>query len=60
MKIALVDLCRSDDFALHRSYVDSIDFLKKENIDYLDFATGVNTLDSKIKNFMTLSKATLI
>lgn len=51
MKIALVDLCKEEDFVKHRSYTDSINFLKEESIDFLDFATGTDNLDSKIELF---------
>lgn len=51
MRIALVDLCRADDFAKHPSYVDSISFLREEGIDFLDFATGTDSLDAKVQRF---------
>ncbi len=51
MKIALVNLCKIEDFALHKSYVDSISFLEENNIDYLDFASGTSTLQEMIEKF---------
>lgn len=51
MKIALVDLCKAEDFAQSRSYQDSMSFLADEKIEYLDFASGANDLSSKVDLF---------
>lgn len=51
IKIALVDLCKTTNYADHRSYSDSLSFLNEENINYVDFATGADDLDSKVKLF---------
>jgi muramoyltetrapeptide carboxypeptidase LdcA involved in peptidoglycan recycling len=51
MKIALVNLCKIEDFAVHKSYTDSISFLKENNINYLDFASGAPTLQGMVEKF---------
>ena len=51
MKIALVNLCAADDFAQQFDYQDSMDFLREEQIEYLDFASGVTTLDQRVGKF---------
>jgi muramoyltetrapeptide carboxypeptidase LdcA involved in peptidoglycan recycling len=51
MKIALVNLCKTEDFAEHKYYQDSMDYLKEEGIDYVDFASGAKNLDEMIAGF---------
>jgi muramoyltetrapeptide carboxypeptidase LdcA involved in peptidoglycan recycling len=51
MKIALTNLCDTEDFAKHKNYQDSIDFLEEENIEYLDFCTGEGTIEGMVTKF---------
>ena len=62
MKIALVNLCKTEDFTKFKYYQESIDFLNEENIDYLDFVSGADTIDLMVKKFndALTSKADLL
>lgn len=51
MKVALVNLCKTEDFTKHKSYQDSIDFLNENNIEFLDFASGFETVDEMVESF---------
>lgn len=51
MKIALTNLCNPEDFAKHKNYQDSIDFLHEENIDYLDFCSGEDEINGMVEKF---------
>ncbi len=51
MKIALVNLCKEEDFSKHKTYQDCISFLEEEGIDYLDFCSGHDDLDILVKKF---------
>lgn len=51
MRIALVNLCKTEDFKDHKSYQDSIDFLHENNIDFIDFASGIRSVDEMIESF---------
>lgn len=51
MKIALVNLCKTEDFAKHERYEESLNYLKEENIDYLDFASGADTIEKMVESF---------
>ncbi len=51
MKIALVNLCNPEDFKKHLYYQDVLDYLHEEKIDYLDLASGKDTLESLIDTF---------
>lgn len=51
MKVALVNLCKTEDFTKHKSYSDSISFLNENNIEFLDFASGLETIDEMVESF---------
>lgn len=51
MKVALVNLCKTEDFTKHKSYNDSISFLNENNIEFLDFASGIETVDEMVESF---------
>ena len=51
MKVALVNLCKTEDFTKHKSYNDSISFLNENNIEFLDFASGVETINEMVDGF---------
>ncbi len=51
MKVALVNLCKIEDFAIHKSYNSSISFLKENGIDYADFATGASRMERMVECF---------
>ena len=51
MKVALVNLCKTEDFAKHKSHNDSISFLNENDIAFLNFASGVETIDEMIEAF---------
>ncbi len=51
MKIALTNLCKSEDFAKHKSYQDAVDFLNEENIDYLDFCSSISDINVLTEKF---------
>lgn len=51
MKVALVNLCKTEDFIKHGSYEDSISFLRENNIDFIDFASGIETIDKMVDGF---------
>lgn len=51
MKVALVNLCKTEDFTKHKSYEGSISFLRENKIDFIDFASGVETLDEMVDGF---------
>lgn len=51
MKIALTNLCETEDFAKHKTYVDSISFLNENNIEYINFASGADTINSMVEKF---------
>ncbi|MCX6823095.1 MAG: LD-carboxypeptidase [candidate division SR1 bacterium] len=51
MKIAITNLCSIGDFAKHRNYQDSMNFLKEENIEYIDFCSGEATIEGMVKKF---------
>lgn len=51
MKVALVNLCKTEDFTKHESYNDSISFLRENNIEFLDFASGIETIDDMVNSF---------
>jgi muramoyltetrapeptide carboxypeptidase LdcA involved in peptidoglycan recycling len=51
MKVALVNLCKTEDFTKHKSYNDSISFLNENNIEFLDFASGIETINEMVDGF---------
>ncbi len=51
MKVALVNLCKTEDFTKHKSYSDSISFLNENNIEFLDFASGLETIAEMVESF---------
>lgn len=51
MKIALVNLCKTENFINHKSYQDSISFLIENKIEFLDFASNAETICEMIESF---------
>ena len=51
MKIALTNLCKTEDFAKLPSLNESISFLNENKIEYLDFASGVEKIDDMVEKF---------
>lgn len=51
MKIALTNICETEDFAKHKTYADAISFLNENSIDYVDFSSGAETIGSLIEKF---------
>ncbi|PIZ55927.1 hypothetical protein COY23_03830 [bacterium (Candidatus Torokbacteria) CG_4_10_14_0_2_um_filter_35_8] len=51
MKIALVNLCKAEDFAQHKYYSDSMSYLREEGINYVDFASKTDTVDLMVEKF---------
>lgn len=51
MKIALTNLCKEEDFAKLSSLDESISFLNENKIEYLDFASGAETVDVMAEKF---------
>lgn len=51
MKIALTNLCKTEDFAKTKYYQEALGFLKEENIDFIDFASGATTIERMVENF---------
>ncbi len=51
MKIALTNLCKTEDFAKHVSYQEALNFLDEEGVEYLDFCSGDSDLDNLVSRF---------
>ncbi len=51
MKIALTNLCKTEDFAKLSSVDESISFLNENKIEYLDLASGVEKIDDMVEKF---------
>jgi len=51
MKIGLVNLCKTEDFAKYKHYNESIQYLEEENIQYIDFASGIDTVEEMVEKF---------
>lgn len=51
MKIALTNLCKTEDFAKHKTYENSISFLRENGIEFFDFASGAEKIDDMVKGF---------
>ncbi|MFH1170618.1 MAG: LD-carboxypeptidase [Candidatus Vogelbacteria bacterium] len=51
MKVALVNLCKTENFAKQGSFGDSISFLDENNIEYLDFTSGADTIEVMSEKF---------
>lgn len=52
MKIALVNLCSIEDIAKWKTYSEDINFLKNNNIDYIDYASGRSTKEELFSGFL--------
>ncbi|MDP3983121.1 MAG: LD-carboxypeptidase [bacterium] len=51
MKIALVNLCKIEDFSKTSYYLDSLEFLKENNIDFIDYISGRESPDDLLEGF---------
>jgi muramoyltetrapeptide carboxypeptidase LdcA involved in peptidoglycan recycling len=51
MKIALTNLCKTTDFSKDKNYHDSISFLNEESIEFIDYASGVDTVETMVEKF---------
>jgi muramoyltetrapeptide carboxypeptidase LdcA involved in peptidoglycan recycling len=51
MKIALTNLCKTEDFGKSKYFNDSISFFHENKIEYLDFASGAESLDMMVEKF---------
>lgn len=62
MKIALTNLCKTEDFAKLSSLDESISFLNENKIEYLDFASGTEKIDGMVEKFnqSILSEAEIV
>ena len=51
MKIALVNLCRIQDFSKTKYYESSLEFLKENDIEFVDYFSGRETPSDLLKGF---------
>ncbi len=51
MKIALVNLCKIQDFSKTKYFQDSFEFLKENNIDFVDYVSGKETENDLLNGF---------
>lgn len=51
MKIALVNLSKIEDFSKTKHYAASLEFLKENNIEFLDFFSNRNSLEELLSGF---------
>lgn len=51
MKIALVNLCKIQDFSKTKYSQESFEFLKENSIDFVDYFSGRETTDDLLKGF---------
>lgn len=51
MKIALVNLCKIEDFSKTKYYEESLEFLKENSIDYVDYFSGRATSADLLNGF---------
>jgi muramoyltetrapeptide carboxypeptidase LdcA involved in peptidoglycan recycling len=60
MKIALVNLCKIEDFAQTKYYQSAMDFLAENNIDYVDYMSGRATAQELLDGFHAALRDTTV
>jgi len=58
MKIALVNLCKIEDFSLSKYWQDSHDFLIENDIDFVDYISGRSSIGELLSGFYEALKNT--